>query len=224
MMSFVMLKRLGQFIKDVIFPYSCVVCFREGTFLCERCFLAASSKTSIHKEIVHDMALDTIFYCCEYKKNRPIQNIIHNFKYEYVTELAKPLALIMAACAYSFNNPCFLMPVPLHKKRQKWRGFNQSQLLANELSSLSGIPVYDFLERKRFKKPQMELNREERIINMKDAFCIKDNFKDFLQHKNSTIILVDDVATTLSTMNSCAKVLKEAGFKIVCGLTIARSN
>ncbi len=111
-----------------------------------------------------------------------------------------------------------LVPVPLHPKRLKERGFNQSEILARELSrhfSLELGPAV--LERCRYTTPQVELAASERKINILGAFVCSDP-----SVKNKNVILVDDVFTTGATMQECAKVLKKSGASEVWGLVIAR--
>jgi predicted amidophosphoribosyltransferase len=138
-------------------------------------------------------------------------------------------------------NEIILCPVPLHPKRLRWRGFNQAELLASAAGSGLGLPVMNLLTRKKFLKPQMELSRQERLENVQGVFALADaSTEDFIKIrtaasienpikitadasiKNKTIFLVDDVATTLSTLNDCAGLLKSKGFKKVFGIVLAR--
>jgi len=109
------------------------------------------------------------------------------------------------------------MPVPLSKKRLKWRGFNQAEIIANILADNFKLEI-DAKNLKRIKntKPQAKLNERERRNNLADCFSW---LGDKLNGRN--IILVDDVATTGSTLNECAKVLKQAGASEVWGLVVA---
>jgi ComF family protein len=227
MLIFHLLRRLIAVLIEVIFPPVCVICFQEGTFLCDRCFSVAVQKSAVFSDCFDNSALMKIYYCCEYKNNLPVKKIIHNFKYENVVDLVYPLAAMMQKTVLQIKKDCknpLFVPVPLHQKRLKWRGFNQSELIANGIAGLYGLPFANLLRRTRFKRPQMELGKEDRSSNVKDSFALINDPMHFAIYKNSTIILVDDVATTLSTMKECAKVLKEAGFKVVYGLIIARSN
>jgi ComF family protein len=110
-----------------------------------------------------------------------------------------------------------IMPVPLSKKRLKWRGFNQAEIIANILADNFKLEI-DAKNLKRIKntKPQAKLNERERRNNLADCFSW---LGDKLNGRN--IILVDDVATTGSTLNECAKVLKQAGASEVWGLVVA---
>lgn len=119
----------------------------------------------------------------------------------------------------SFPQPDILIPIPLAKKRQKERGFNQSEEIGKELSKFLKIPlVNNALIKVRETLPQVELSGKEREENIKGAFWCRDEN----MVKNKTIFLVDDVFTTGSTMEEAARVLKEAGAKKVWGITVAR--
>ncbi len=118
------------------------------------------------------------------------------------------------------SNVDMIMPVPLHAKRLRQRGFNQALLLAHRMSERHGLPlVYDNLIRQRSTRPQVELKGDERIKNVKGAFTLRQPGK--VEEKN--IILVDDVFTTGATMNECAQVLKQAGATHVTAFTLARA-
>ena len=113
----------------------------------------------------------------------------------------------------------FLIPVPLHQNRLREREYNQSAIIASVISSKFGIPVITYiLSRQRYTKPQVELGFRERKENVTGAFTVQDN----VDIKGKNIILVDDVYTTGSTVNECAKVLKKNGAGKVYVVTIAR--
>jgi len=114
-----------------------------------------------------------------------------------------------------------IMPVPLHPRRLRARGFNQSLLLAKCVAREIGAEL-DFLSlrRTRFTKPQTELSSEERKKNVRKAFEV---LKPEVV-KGRTIVLVDDVATTGSTLNECAKALKRVGADGVLCLVLARTS
>ena len=110
-----------------------------------------------------------------------------------------------------------IIPVPLHKKRLRWRGFNQAELLAKSIANKFNLKIYNSLIRAKHKKAQAKLDEKHRIQNIKDCFIWTG---DNLNQQN--IILVDDVATTCSTLNECARILKNNGAREVWGLVIAR--
>ncbi len=114
---------------------------------------------------------------------------------------------------------CHIIPVPLHPSRLREREFNQSAILASVIGDKLGIPVLtDILLRERYTRPQVELDMKERKKNVVGAFSAQN--EELIIDKE--IILVDDVYTTGSTVNECAKALKKNGAKKVCVVTIAR--
>jgi ComF family protein len=114
-----------------------------------------------------------------------------------------------------------ILPIPLHKKRLRTRGYNQSALVAKRLSKESGIGArFDLLEKKVETRPQVGLSLNERLNNVKGSFVIKD--PAFI--KGRDILLVDDVMTTGATVNECSKILKKSGALRVDVITIARTS
>lgn len=111
-----------------------------------------------------------------------------------------------------------LVPVPLHPLRKREREFNQAELLARELSRRGKLPVFDILRRLRYTVTQTHFDRDHRMQNLRDAFELRQNA--VVQGKH--LLLVDDVLTTGSTLDECARVLLEAGAESVRALTLAR--
>jgi ComF family protein len=112
-----------------------------------------------------------------------------------------------------------IIPVPLHPQRLREREYNQSLLLANRLSRQTGIPLLlACLLRIRPTVPQTSLSKKERLTNLRGAFSVSK--PAYIQGKR--ILLVDDVFTTGTTLNECAKTLRRAGSGHVYGLTLAR--
>jgi ComF family protein len=149
---------------------------------------------------------------------------IHAFKYSGKSHLAHPLGVLLS----SFSKPwleamtdLLVMPVPLHPKRLRERGFNQSLLLARHVVSGLGSDL-DFLSLRRVRdtRPQTGLKSEERRKNVRGAFDVRDRSAV----SRRTVVLVDDVATTGNTLNDCARALKKAGARDVYGLVLARTR
>lgn len=150
-----------------------------------------------------------------------LRETIHAFKYERRSCLGAALGDFML-CSYqqhfSLNSLDKLVPVPLHKKQYRYRQYNQSEVLARKLSRATGIPVaVDTLARIKETKPQFTLNKQERALNIKDSFRVKNRF--WLQ--GARVLVIDDICTTGSTINECARVLKQAGAEEVFGLVLA---
>lgn len=175
--------------------------------------------------------LDGLLAACRFEEHSLLQKAIHTLKYEFVRELADPLGELLSEVFLSVAEeypaePFILCPLPLHSRRERWRGFNQSELLcfaAVQKLNRRGfwnVRMQQLLERVHFTRPQMELSREQRQLNIEGAF--RANVPSLTAVTASTVILVDDIATTLSTLENAAKSLKQAGVERVRGLVLAR--
>lgn len=232
---------LKNFLLDLFFPKTCLNCGKEGNYLCSDCQALIEITTSQYcpgcqkitidgkpcKNCKKSIQLNRLYFSTFYK-NQIVKKLITKFKYEpFCKELAKPLAnliIIHFQLLGNFQNlvrnwDLVLIPVPLDKKRLKWRGFNQAEELAKELSLILKLPVVggNLIKIKK-TPPQVDLEKNLRIQNLNGVFSIKNKEKI----KGKKILLVDDVYTTGSTLNQCAKILKEAGAKEVWGVTVAR--
>jgi ComF family protein len=154
---------------------------------------------------------------------QPLRSVIQKFKYGRKVSLGKPLGRLMARGCEDFLGRCraeLIVPVPLHPKRLRWRGFNQSVLLARQVSRAYATPMDPFvLVRHRETPPQTQLSEEERRKNMRGAFTVHPN----RAVKNRTILLVDDVYTSGATVNECSRALRRGGARDVYVLTLARA-
>lgn len=153
-----------------------------------------------------------------------LREVIHRFKYGGQTFLARPLAKILEVSGKELarlHNIDLIIPVPLHSKRLRQRGFNQASLLANHLGSALKMSVdYASLKRSRWTEPQTGLTRRQRAVNVKGAFDLTRPEK--IEAKS--ILVVDDVFTTGETVNQCVAVLKkDGGAREVVVLTVART-
>jgi len=149
-----------------------------------------------------------------------IRKSIYRFKYKNRREYAEYLGWKMAAvCGKTIKswNPDALVPVPLHRKKLEKRGFNQAELLANELSKYLHIPVdTKLVARTRNTAPQKALDANERQNNLKNAFKIIQN-----NVKLKTIVLIDDIYTTGSTIDAIAHEMKAVGVDKVYYIALA---
>ena len=151
-----------------------------------------------------------------------IRIAIHQMKYQNVRSLSPYLAGFLADYLRSGHVPGeALLYVPLHPRRLRERGYNQSCLLAREVGRRTGLPVIeDCLVRVKQAQPQVKATSvEERRRNVADAFVCRDDGA-----KGRGIILIDDVCTSGATLESCAKALKNGGAASVWGLTLAREK
>jgi ComF family protein len=147
-----------------------------------------------------------------------MKEIIHALKYERRRSIAPRLGAVMREQgAALLHDADVVVPVPLHPRREYERGFNQAEDLASEL----GLPMVRLLKRTRFTHSQIELPKEQRQQNVKDAFALNPAPGCRLPDPG-IVVLVDDVATTGATLQACATVLKRSGVREVRALTAAR--
>lgn len=219
---------------DIIFPKYCVGCRKIGSYLCQNCtkkveFVdkpvcpvcqrqAVGGRT--HPGCKNRYSLDGLVIACRYRG--PVKDAIKSVKYKWHFDVAKLLSGFLASNLWRFqiDEGLIMVPVPLHSKRKRWRGFNQAEKLAEVLSRDFSQKYFAVLERKRETKAQVGLDKKERKANMKGAFSIKDGV-DFNAIGGRVFLLVDDVYTSGATMAECAKVLKRAGAKKVWGMAVA---
>lgn len=227
------IKKLGGIALDLLFPKSCVGCGREGKFICDTC---RSTVIRIPSSVCPKCGRPQIngILCSEcvhwqsnidgirspFRFEGTIRQAVHQLKYKNVRALAPTLAMLMYEYLAVHQLPAdVLVPVPLHPKRLRERGYNQSELLAKELGKLLLMPVENrTLVRIKYAPPQARTTSvEQRRLNMSDAFSCKGNGLQGLG-----ILLIDDVATSATTLEACAKALKEVGVLSVWGLVMAR--
>lgn len=234
-----MIKRAFTAILDFFFPPLCVGCRKEGNFLCSVCFdrirlkpeqvcpvcKKVSSVAKTHRGICEKKtALSGLLVAATYHENPALEKAIKRLKYHYSRELSEQLGTMLVNTLLTNHFPLkdvVVVAIPLHKKREKWRGFNQAGLLADKVHTNLNMPLLPILKRSKNTKQQATLHRHERIMNLKQAFLVDQHvFTPALLSK--TILLLDDVSSTLSTLNEAAVVLKQAGFGKVWGVVLAR--
>jgi ComF family protein len=225
-------------------------CKKEGLYLCDDCRslldiseynyclcdrpqrLPFQSKTGKCNKC-SDKKLSGLYFALPYKEKNLTKKLIHQFKYQpYLKDLSETLASVLIEhFVLAVNNTeeiwqnSVLVPVPIHIKKFRERGYNQSEELAKELSKILKTPVIsDVLIKIKETPPQMELNKSEREKNLLGAFALKKTHTSDVSVFNKKVFLVDDVYTTGSTMNECAKVLKKSGVKTVWGISLAREG
>ncbi len=176
-----------------------------------------------------DKKLSGLYFALPYKEKPLTRKLIYQFKYEpYIKDLAKTLASILIEHFIITSKNTdevwkngILIPVPLGNKKIKSRGYNQAEKLAKELSKTIEIPLHTHnLIKIKETLSQINLSKEKREENIKNAFAIKNPF----EIKGKNIFLVDDVYTTGATMEECARVLKKSGAKKVWGIAVAREG
>ncbi len=211
------------FLLDLIFPIKCLSCRKEGQWLCKKCFVKTESLPS-PKAKLESKNLDRLIAVFDY--HHPlIKKLISVYKYHFVSEISKTLAdfLLKKLSPYLGDTDLkkfVLIPMPLHKKRLRFRGFNQAELLARNLSQKLKVKLRnDLLVRCRHTPPQVKVALTERKKNIKSAFRAK---KD-LSLKSKTIILVDDVTTSGATLEAAAQaILARNKPREIWGLVVAK--
>jgi competence protein ComFC len=234
-----MLKRFFSNLLTVFFPhlcfncstkipqgYLCPKCFEKIEFLypplCRLCAKPITNNTSLlcqdcrGTEPDYQKIISAVFY------KGPIVDLIHLFKYKNHDYLGPWLAQLLISqlskTGQQLKGFDLITYVPLHKESLKTRGYNQSRILAKELSKHFQIPlVDDIIIEVKSKKSQTAVERKDRQSNISGIFQAAENIS------GKKIIIVDDIFTTGSTLSECAKVLKEAGAKNIIGITLAKT-
>ena len=224
--------RLGQALLDLLFPPRCAGCRRPGTWLCPSCLGQVGRVTgpaclrcgrpSRRAELCSACRAGT---WALYQARAPfllegvVQRAVHELKYRGRRVLAGPLGELLVDYLRSLEWPAAaIAAVPLHRERQRARGYNQSDLLARELAGRCGWPLLeDGLVRWRNTPPQVGLDGAARRENVRGAFRWEGE-----QPPPARVLLLDDVYTTGATMEACAQALREAGATEVRGLALAR--
>ena len=149
-----------------------------------------------------------------------LRELIHAFKYDRRRSLAAGLAGLMRQRGQALlERADCAVPVPLHRRRERARGFNQARALSQHL----GVPVLEALVRARHTLPQVALAADRRHANVRGAFTLRTRwFGKPVVVAGLNVVLVDDVSTTGATLDACAVVLRDAGVREVCALTAAR--
>lgn len=228
---------------DFILPPRCLLCnkvIHTDNSLCTECFdkisfIAKPYCKHCGKPLPYNHSPHEL-YCAECLSQKDFQlfmcrsaikydvfskKLILDFKFSDHIENKSLLAqwLFFAGRDIFSYKPDVILPVPLHYSRLFQRKYNQSAVLACELSKLTNIPAdYSILKKYRYTKPQTICNGKQRQKNIKDAFIVNDCAVVTGKH----VVLIDDVYTTGATLTECAKVLKKSGAKKVSALTVAR--
>lgn len=221
-------------ILDLFFPRNCLGCKKEGGFLCENCEKQLDDlkpRAELSTEF-----LDKVFIACEYGNENLIGKLIKRVKYKFSQELSTKLAQVVARNLIDIVDwDCTLIPVPLSRRRMKWRGFNQAELIGKQVADIVNGKVVSLISQSKLRalrinttllqkirdtKQQVECkSRDERLRNVRNAFQVS-----ITADPPEKVILFDDVYTTGTTMNECAKTLKNSGVKKVFGLVIAKKT
>lgn len=203
---------------DILYPKNCHLCSKiltreTGAFddhLCADC-VSSMKKTAGARE-------SKLFGCYIYEG--ATRELVHKFKYGNRPYLYKSIVRLMAEALPPglFDSVDGLIPIPLHRVRQREREFNQAQLLACGLAGVLGKPLLTNLIRIKNTKPQSSLSKSEKISNVKNSFGVT----DVSSVKDKNLLLIDDVVTTCATANEASSALKNAGAGNISVLAFAK--
>ena len=226
---------------DLLFPKNCLECKRPGKYFCDHCLSKMeytkpicpvckrySFQGKTHSFCTTKTSLDGLISFWKYEG--VIRKGILALKYRFASDVVKELVETLDLDNLKESEKTVLVPVPLHIKRERWRGFNQSAVLGKLIAEKAGL---DFTEELVLKlentTPQAKLGKTERMRNISGKFAVNANASREAPPaqaglaKWDRIIVFDDVWTTGSTMAEVCKELKLAGAKDVCGMCVARN-
>jgi|SRR3989344_735372 len=226
---FEMLNKTKDWLLDILLPKFCVGCGKEGLYICKDCevFLSEIENTT--------PGLTSVW---EYEGL--MEKLIHKIKfdgcYHIIDELAEKA---LGKIDLKLSEDTVITYVPMWKKKERRRGFNQSELIAQKIGNVLGLAKHALLEKTRDNRSQVGLGPIEREENVKGVFALNPlSFPSALPRFGGALrdsenpgglapiprnaLLVDDVYTTGATMRECMKVLRKAGVKNVYGFTLAR--
>ena len=219
---------------DFVFPKKCIGCYSSGKYLCLKCVSSVKRavdvcpycfKNSIdgatHFKCKKRLGLDGVISVWEY--DGVIKKGLVSLKYKYATQVGDELFLHFWNFLKKDSLPKFKIStaIPMYWYKENTRGFNQSVEFGKFISQKIGTTfMSDLITRKKNTKPQVSLNKEKRLTNLNNAFEFDVKYK----HQIDSILLIDDVFTTGTTLKECCRVLKANGVARVWGLTIAKRS
>ena len=232
---------------NLLYPASCQVCGKKSKspnqYLCKECVQKIKKrqppfcikcghklKTASYKEDLcpdckkktpyFDQAASIFYYDGVFKK------LVHDFKYKKNTSLVTEFAEFIISFMDKHNiakETDLVLSIPMHPLRLLKREINPSNILARNVAKKLNLPYSEnLLKKTKNTLPQSQLNRSERIENIKNSFSLKKSAEPYLKHKN--ILFVDDLFTTGSTVNECSRILKEKSVKRIEVITLARGD
>jgi ComF family protein len=224
-------KIVSKSLIDVVYPNDCAICENDlqlnEQFMCLSCLY---DLPYLNQDEQTQLKLDKLFWgraevertyaLFDYQKGNRVQDILHLIKYQNRTKIATHFGTKLAERIEKNNAFDFILPVPLHPKKLKLRGFNQSTLIAKGLQEILQVPIKEkFMKRIVHSASQTTVTKYERWDNVKNIFSIPKPTR----FKNKHVLLVDDVLTTGATIEACLKqMLQVEGCKISVATLAAR--
>lgn len=230
------MNKVKNFILDILFPRVCVNCNKslKTGVVCDVCFgqikiynscfcIKCGKRLPDARKTCHPKEPYILATAADY--NDTIREMIHVMKYKNITEAAEPLAKIAVEFMKISGLPLknrIIIPIPLHKFRERARGFNQSALIAEKIAEVFNIPlISDALTRTKNTEPQFQIKtKEEKLKNISGCFDVSEPQKI----AGKQIILFDDISTSGATLREAAVTLKKAGAKNIIALVIAKAQ
>jgi ComF family protein len=220
---------IAAYAVDVVYPKRCAACGRRGAWVCAEC---ESRYLPFAKPWCDRCGIPAYGQHCNCASAPPglnrvrsfgpfdgwLREAILQFKYDAEWARAQHLGPLLASSVADLPDVDVLVPVPLHAGRLRQRGFNQSLLLAKQISAAMNLPVEEQIVRTRRTQAQARLRGADRAANVADAFAVP-----FAERVNGrAVVLIDDVVTTGSTLAACAAAARTAGAVSVSAVTLAR--
>ncbi|HLX12092.1 MAG TPA: ComF family protein [Bacteroidota bacterium] len=227
-------QQIGTPLLDLLCPPVCFLCdgeVRSGEEkICEKCWNGFRTIDSSHpvwnelgRKLEDGGAVDGFTSCYLFETNGSFQNAIHLLKYQGIKTIGKQVGREIGkriAADENLRGADYVVAVPLHKSKERDRGYNQAEFLCRGIHEETGISILSgTLHRTRFTESQTKLNLEERRLNVAGAFSVRSGSESTINDKS--FILVDDVMTTGSTLTACARVLKSHGARRVFAASAA---
>ncbi len=216
---------------DFVFPKFCVVCDREGAFLCRKC----KQKLPLALQVCPMCTRPSIYgltheYCRKKRgmsglisifdhRNEGVKKAVEAIKFGFNRELVE-IMLSGWKMPKNWEKGVVLVPVPLHRYRQNWRGFNQAELIARVIGGKKTAVIMALTRIKATAQQANVVDKKSRSENLKGCFRVDEEKLGQLAGKK--IVLVDDVFTSGATMRECVKELRRAGVRQVWGFCLAR--
>jgi len=222
--------KLKKILLDIFFPRRCVECNREGEYICNKCSLFITESLNNINGLTSVWDYDGV-----------IRKALKEVKYRYTKDILNELIerafkIILndqnrfnGLLTFLINEKPVVTYVPMYKKKERARGFNQSEIIAQKIGKIFNLEVVELLRKTRETQSQTKLNREEREENVRKSFAEARPFPSQAPPQGTglsrrrNVLLVDDIFTTGATMGECQKILKEMGVEKIRCFTLART-
>lgn len=213
---FYLWKTLFSATLSLVFPSFCLQCQKLGPLVCDKCFETIDFLYEQPPPKLSPLYLDDYIVACQF--TGVLEQLIKSMKYQSVIDAGRFCGRLLYYCTTIPTAEC-ITSVPIHPKRLRVRGFNQAEVIAQTLSENCNIPYRSLLTRTIHGSNQARVKtKQDRMTHVSGHFTLNPGSNALPK----SVLLVDDVFTTGSTLNECAKVLKQHGVQTVIGLAVAR--